>query len=344
MKAVKKEMHQLHDRDVMTPVHKHCLTTEQQKEALAYLMFLKRKHCGKIKGCGCADGHKQRAYITKEESMAPTVSTEAVFLTAVIDAMEDQTVAVLDVPGAFMQAEIDELVHVWFTGAMVNMLLQIDHEMLKDYIVIERGEWVMYMELLKALYRTLRTARLFWQKLAKQLIDIWGFVPNKYNDCVVNKMINGHQMTVVWHVNDLKVSHMDAGEVEKFVQQMEETFGKDTPLTVSHGQVHDYLGMTLDFHNKGKVCINMEHYIDIMLQNAPKDMEGISSTPVAPHLFKTNSEDPQLLGTEQKKIFMHLVMEGLYLSQQGHPDICTTIAFLCGWLCNPDEDDYKKLT
>ena len=60
-------------------------------------------------------------------------------------------------------------------------------------------------------------------------------------------------MTVVWHVDDLKVSHMDAEEVEKFIQQMEETFGKDTPLPVSRGQVHDYLGMTLDFRNKGEV-------------------------------------------------------------------------------------------
>ena len=202
----------------------------------------------------------------------------------------------------------------------------------------------MYMELLKALYGTLRAAHLLWQKLSKQLIDVWGFVPNKYDDCVVNKMINGHQMTVVWHVDDLKVSHVDGGEVEKFVQQMEETFGKDTPVTVSHGQVHDYLGMTLDFCNKGEVCINMEHSINMMLQDAPKEMEGISSTPVAPHLFKTNSKDPQPLGTEQKKIFVHLLMQGLYLSQRGRPDIHTTIAFLCGQLCNPDEDDYKKLT
>ena len=57
-----------------------------------------------------------------------------------------------------------------------------------------------------------------------------------------------------------------------------------------------------------------------------------------------NSEDPQLLGAEQKKIFVHLVMQGLYLSQQGQPDIHTAIAFLCGQLHNPDEDDYKKLT
>ena len=90
----------------MIPVHKKCLTPEQRKEALAYLMFLTRKRCGKIKGRGCADGQKQRAYIAKEESTAPTVSTEAVFLTAVIDALENRDITVLDVPGAFMQADM----------------------------------------------------------------------------------------------------------------------------------------------------------------------------------------------------------------------------------------------
>ena len=124
-------------------------------------------------------------------------------------------------------------------------------------------------------------------------------------------------MTVVWYVDDLKVSHVDAEEEEKFIQRMEETFDMDTPLTVSRGQVHDYLGMTLDFHNNGKVHVNMEHYIDMMLHDAPQEMEGVSNTPVAQHLFKTNSEDLRLLDTEQKKIFVHLVMQGLYLSQRG---------------------------
>ena len=343
-KAVEKEMKQLHDREVMFPVHKKSLTHEQRKEALAYLMFLKRKRCGKIKGRGCADGRKQRAYIAREDSTAPTVSTEAVFLTAVIDAMEDRDVAVLDVPGAFMQADIDELVHVRFTGEMVKMLLDIDKEMYSQYVVMERGEMVMYMELLKALYGTLRAARLFWQKLSKQLIDTWGFVRNKYDDCVVNKTINGSQMTVVWHVDDLKVSHVDAQEVGKFIRQMEETFGKDTPLSVSRGKTQEYLGMSLDFRNKGEVRINMEHYINMMLRDAPPEMDGTSNTPAAAHLSKTNQEDPKLLDEEKKKIFVHLVMQGLYLSQRGRPDVRTAISFLCGRLQNPDEDDYKKLT
>ena len=38
MKAGEKEMRQLHDRDVMKPLHKNYLTPEQQGEALAYLM------------------------------------------------------------------------------------------------------------------------------------------------------------------------------------------------------------------------------------------------------------------------------------------------------------------
>ena len=234
MKAsVEKEMRQLQDHNVTKPVYKKSLTQEQRKEALAYLMFLKRKRCGKTKGRGCADGRKQRAYITKEDSTAPMVSTEAVFLTAVIDTMEGRNVVVLNVPGGFMQANMDELVHIRFAGAMVTLLLEIDHEMYKDYVVVKKGERVMYMELLKGLYGTLRAACLSWQKLSKQLIDEWGFIPNKYDDCVANKMVNGQQMTVVWHVDDLKVSHVDGMEVEKFVRQMEETFGKDTPLTVS---------------------------------------------------------------------------------------------------------------
>ena len=72
------------------------------------------------KGWGCADGHKQRAYITKEESTSPMISTEAVFLTAMIDAWENRKVAMLDVPGAFMQVDMDKLVHVCFCGEMVD--------------------------------------------------------------------------------------------------------------------------------------------------------------------------------------------------------------------------------
>ena len=92
-------------------------------------MYLKRKRCGKYKARGCADGRKQRAWTNKEDASSPTISTEAVFLTSIIDALENRDVAIVDVPGAFMQADMDELVHVRFTGTMVDLLIKIDAEM-----------------------------------------------------------------------------------------------------------------------------------------------------------------------------------------------------------------------
>ena len=118
-------------------------------------MFLKKKRCGTIKGQGCADGHKHRAYIMKEKLTSPTISTEAVFLMAMVDAWENRKVVVLDVPGAFMQVDMDELVHVHFHGEMVDRLLEIDHDLYSSYVTEEQGEKVMYVELLKALYGTL---------------------------------------------------------------------------------------------------------------------------------------------------------------------------------------------
>jgi hypothetical protein len=103
-----------------------------------------------------------------------------------IDAIENRDVAVVDIPGAFMQVDIDELVHVRFQGKMVDMLIEIDREMYSPYVVYEHGEMVLYVELFKALYGTLRAARLFWEKLSKQLKE-WGFDVNPYDPCVIEQ-------------------------------------------------------------------------------------------------------------------------------------------------------------
>jgi Reverse transcriptase (RNA-dependent DNA polymerase) len=339
--AVKKELQQLHDRKVMAVRHHTDLNAEQKREALAYLMFLKRKRCGKVKGRGCADGRKQRAYIAKADAASPTVATESVFLTAVVDAMEGREVAVVDVPGAFMQADMDELVHVRFTGKMVELLLEIDQEMYLPYITFERGEKVMYVELLKALYGTIRAARLFWEKLSRKLQE-WGFQCNEYDPCVANKTVNGKQLTVAWHVDDLKVSHVEAKVVDDFLEQMEAEFGKETPMNKSRGKIHDYLGMVLDFSQAGAVKISMIDYIQMVLHDLPEEMIGHAVTPAANYLFDVDNTCAKL-GKDKKDIYVHYVMQLLYLSQRARPDIRTAISFLCTRLTDPDQDDYKKL-
>ena len=55
------------------------------------------------------------------------------------------------------------------TGKMAELLIEIDESMYRPCLTYEKGKPVLYVELLKALYGTLRAARLFWEKLSAKL-------------------------------------------------------------------------------------------------------------------------------------------------------------------------------
>jgi hypothetical protein len=338
--AVLTELKQLHDRGVMEPKRPQTLTQQDKRNSLSYLMFLKEKKNGAIKGRGCADGRKQREFISKEESSSPTVSTEAVFLTSVIDAREGRDVATVDVPGAFMQADMDDVVYMRLEDVMVDLLIEIDSKY-REFVTVEKGKRVLYVQLVKALYGTLKAALLFWKKLTG-ILESWGFVVNDYDRCVANKTINGKQCTIVWHVDDLKISHVEEEVVSSIISDLNEEFGKEAPLTETRGKVHDYLGMTLDFRQEGKVKIGMIPFVAELLDEAPDDMGGVSPTAAASHLLEVNEECPKL-DEARAEYFHRTVAKMLFLSKRARPDLETAVSFLCTRVISPDEDDYKKL-
>ena len=339
--AVFAEMKQLHDRKVCEPVDVKSLSNEQKTKALGYLMFLKQKRCGRVKGRGCADGRKQRVWTNKEDATSPTVSTEAVLLTSVIEAKERREVMTVDIPGAFMQGEQDETVHMKLEGPLAELLAKCDPTKYQPYLVLEKGKPVLYVELVKALYGTIRAALIFWRKFTKQLID-WGFTVNPYDWCVANKQVQGNQLTITWHVDDLKISHVNKEVLEDLLKQLEGTFGQEGPLTVHRGKKHDYVGMWLDFSLDGKVQVQMFDYIDQMLHELPEDMNGTVTSPAADHLFTVNDTGKKL-NREQSEMFHHNVAKLLFLCKRARPDIQTAVAFLTTRVMAPDEDDYKKL-
>ena len=61
---------------------------------------------------------------------------------------------------------------------------------------------------------------------------------------MVNKLFIGEIITVVWHVDDLKVSHKGPFEVTKFVQYLPMVCGYKRKL--QRGNVRDHLGMDFD--------------------------------------------------------------------------------------------------
>ena len=207
--AVEKELQQIHDMEGFQPKHWYELTKEERAKALKYLMYLKEKRDGRIKGRGCADGRPQQEYTEKINNSSPTASLAAIMLTCMIDAFEKRDVATANIPGAFLQTKMpkgEDDVHVILDGRMAELLAKIAPETYQEYVHQRRGQAYIYCRVNVAIYGTLKAALLFWKKLSSSLKQR-GYVINPYDWCVANKDINGSQCTIVWHVDDLQISH-----------------------------------------------------------------------------------------------------------------------------------------
>ena len=202
-----KELRQMHMRKSFIPRHKHSLTAEEKKRMCRAVNQIKEKKSGEIKGRTCADGRFQRNYISKEDSASPTASTDAVILTAVMEAKEERRVITLDIPNAFIQTHVEdkeERIILILEGLAVELLCQIEPAYI-PYVTIERGQKVLYLECTNVIYGMLKAALLFYTSFKKRMEAV-GFEINPYDRCTANKIVNGKQMTIVWHVDDVEAS------------------------------------------------------------------------------------------------------------------------------------------
>jgi hypothetical protein len=237
---------------------------------------------------------------------------------------------------------MDQTVYMRIDGVMADLLTNTNPDLYRKYAYKENGKTVIYVRLKKALYGTITASLLFWKDLSTTLIVDWGFERNPYDWCVVNKNINGKQFTILWHVDDLKLSHVDPDVVSQVLDKINTRYGKEVPITITRGKVHDYLGMVLDYTEEGRVKITMNQYVEEILDELPSDMDGEAPTPAAAHLFQVDP-NAEKLGEEQREMFHRNVAKLLFLSKRARPDIQTAIAFLCTRVKEPDNDDYKKL-
>ena len=85
-----------------------------------------------------------------------------------------------------------------------------------------------------------------------------GFVMNYHNPYVANKMVNGSQTTVTWHVDNLKVSLVNPQEGITFCLSLSSFYGKG--LIVTRGKVHTYIGKYFDYSTDKEVKGSMVEY------------------------------------------------------------------------------------
>ena len=231
------------DKPVIRTISYDTLTNEDKRKALDAVNIIELKRDGRLKGRSCANGSKQRSYLSEYDLVASsTVSLEGIITSFLIGAYEGRNYMSFDVPGAFLQADMpdDKLVLLKFKGRMAYMLADVN-EKYREHLVKEDGKTVLYVKLIRAIYGCIESA-LQWYKLFSETLQQEGFTLNPYDKCIANKVINGKQMTIAWHVDDCIVSHTDQDVLDKFGQRMIEEFGD---MTINTGDMHDFIGMKI---------------------------------------------------------------------------------------------------
>ena len=347
-RAAYKEIRQLHDRVVFKPIRVEDLTPLEKQRAMESLIFLTEKRDKRVKARMCANGSTQRAYTPKEEATSPTAATESILLTGVIEAKQNRDIMTLDVPNAFVQTTVpqgegDERIIMKIKGQLVDILLELHPETYADYVVYEGKSKVLYVKMVKALYGMIKASILYYNKFRTDIEGI-GYKVNPYDPCVANKMINGKQHTITWHVDDVKSSHVDPKVNDAFHAWCEKMYGSDEigHVTTVRGKVHDYLAMNLDYSEKNKLKVDMEYYIDNMIEEFPFQLDKQSKTPWNDKLFKVN-ETVKNLDEKRKAIFHTFVMKAMFLCKRARPDIEPAVSFLSTRTTKPDESDWLKL-
>ena len=133
-----------------------------------------------------------------------------------------------------MQADIKEVIHVKLEGPLAMLLTRVDLTKYTKFLTAKNGKEVMYVHLAKALYSTLQATYLFWKDLTGYLIK-QGFELNPYNNCVANKQINSMQCTILWHIDNMKISHSKDMVLDEVITNLNKKYRKVALLTVTQG-------------------------------------------------------------------------------------------------------------
>ncbi len=214
----------------------------------------------------------------------------------------------IDIPGAFLHATNDDYVVMRMNGTLGELMAKTDPKLYRKYLTDEKGKKVLYLRLQKALYGMMKSALLFYRKLISELKGM-GFEINPYDPCIANKMINGSQMTLRWHVDDLMISHTSNEAISQFLRALKDIYGDN--LAENTGKLHDYLGMIFDFLDWDEVKINMTTYLTKVIADFPEEIIGKAATPAGDHLFKVRDEGRKL-NEDQADAFHHMVYQLIY--------------------------------
>lgn len=100
-------------------------------------------------------------------------------------------------------------------------------------------------------------------------------------------MMDDHQATIAWYVDDAKISHRDPRVVTWIIKENKKHFGA---LSLTRGKKHTYVGMGFQLLGDGSLSIPGKGYILEVVQDFGEDVSYGAVTPSSNDLFTVKDE------------------------------------------------------
>ena len=218
-----------------------------------------------------------------DDLSAPTVGTSSVFTVLSIAAHEGRKCTVIDISGAFLNADMDTglAVHMRLDANMTRMMIKLAPQ----YARYADHKGCVVVQLDKALYGCVESAALWYENLRASFSKL-GYQPNTYDICVFNKRNDkGVQCTVTVHVDDLFITSTSGDMIEELAAGLIVRYGD---ITRRDGPILNYLGMVFDLSTIGAASVTMGGYVEDMLRE--RGTKGGARTPATEGLFDVRTD------------------------------------------------------
>jgi hypothetical protein len=339
--AIYSEISQIVNKSTFVPVHAQTLPYEIRHGLIRSTLFFKEKFRAdgtlerlKARLVAGGDGQSAESLIGVETS-SPTVVTENLMSIIAIAASERRHHISIDIVGAFLEAEM--------TGPPVHMVIQ---KVVAEAVIKCKPQWAEYVRadgtmvvrLKRALYGCKQSGKLWYDKLVSTLHDLQ-FIPSPVDPCVLNKSVDGAQLTLAVHVDDIYMTHVSSEALSRVADQIGSKFSgykvQNTP-TIPH------LGLQICRHSNGSFTVDMLRYTN----NCVKDWgEAVppKQTPAPPDLFNIDHSSIPLSPVARTR-FLSVVARLLYMSLRTRADIHVVVSCFMSRAAVATQDDWNKLT
>lgn len=334
--AVNAEITQLVTTNAMEPVHFQELTNEEKKRILSSMMKVKAKvkpngEFDKIKARFLAGGHTQDRELYPNRS-SPTANSTSFFSLAALAALEDRSVATLDVSGAFLKATLKTKQYLRVSKYLSDLLVQANPNW-KSFLYKD----CLILRLNKALYGLVESPLLWYEHFSATLKEL-GYTCCDSDRCVFYKVLpDGSKTSLCMHVDDLFMTSTRKSLLVELIAQLKEKYG-DVSSSISDSL--QYLGMNIVFDRRSRtVSINQSGYVDQLLKE-----HEVTHTSALPYTTTLLSEN---VGSDKEpadgNAYLSLTMKLLYLAKRTRPDILFVMSYLATRGKSPEIGDFKKL-